>query len=488
MKTYLPWVFPIILILISGCSMTFDGMDNQQLILLLDNKSQSRQFAIMDELLKRQLSDTQYQDLAGKMPEILEVPSQVLVKQKALELALQKYPDKAETWLCNALLNERLDVNVQKMYVDTLAEMHSVDSLGALIYCGYPGRLHFQYQGDFVPPIQADYSHAIEKISGRPLDTFLLDVVGGGEMSETSGQKMNLQSNKVRLCALYWLVQRQGRGMVATRLKKQSGNIDKELMVLWYWLDHFDYLPSNFSQYCNMAQMLDELAQEDLVKLKSIYNDLKLKGYMFEICDSWFILNFKDQILASDRNMLINSINVKLQNIGHSKRRPTHRGASDDYLENFESQIDSLSLVDLERIRMLIGWLEKRDNREILANILKEDLYNENTELGGLCMIEDGQLKFKVYMSGNAISDHAYVENDKLWDDAVKCFSRWHCHAGASQDNLPGPGIDDMRYVTYVKTPNLIITLLNDMNGLEFNIDYINPSGKVIDIGVYGSK
>lgn len=164
--------------------------------------------------------------------------------------------------------------------------------------------------------------------------------------------------------------------------------------------------------------------------------------------------------------------------------RRESRALDADYSEAFADHRNDLAWGDLATIAFLLGILDQAAIVHVLFSAADLDLLDDSTELGGLLLIhEEGKrLEFRSYPPMLRGNDTRYVASDQLLADMPRALAHIHFHAAANRNpEHAGPGGGDLAFARRFGVNGLVITRI-DRDTL--NIDYYQPDGRVVDLGV----
>ncbi len=185
-----------------------------------------------------------------------------------------------------------------------------------------------------------------------------------------------------------------------------------------------------------------------------------------------------------DRDALIEAIGARLDGAPHAHR--SDRAA--EYSEAFGDHVDRLSTSDLMRIDALLDALDDPSVRAAVLDQIAADVANENSELGGVFVVEGGAPRFVPL----APDDAAASNNEFAFPSAVDPYAAIvtvHLHAvGHTEGTNAGPSsaydgrIADRGVSRSTGKSDLVIADLGDG---RFGADYYTPEGAVVDLGVF---
>ena len=382
----------------------------------------------------------------------------------AVDIAISNYPESAPVWIAQGLTNTP-DIEVAELLLLKLEIL------------SHPAAV--KYLAMYRPHNDTFKARAIglcERISGTKHPLYALAIVNT-DQSISDDYEFQIIFDTCRI----WENLNLDRNYAEKWLRSitPANTITKTLK---FCLDQFNYIPSTFIEIVQYRK-LENKTEAEILSLKDKISNLADYDYHFSIGDLGLIETLPIETLKSARNSLETFISEYIQTASHISRPPAYKKAANDKPDEFDSQKDSLSIADLHRIKLTIEYLSQDNHQDITRSITQPA---DKSEIGGLIHFKQNKLKFQYYTPGKAIGHHRYIESQKLLSDSHNAFARWHIHdQRKTTRNLAGPGIDDIKYATSLKTSIVIITLIKDSTaGISANVDYINKDGTIIDIGV----
>jgi len=188
--------------------------------------------------------------------------------------------------------------------------------------------------------------------------------------------------------------------------------------------------------------------------------------------------------LRRTRGQLLSDLQARLAPLRHVRREPSSPGAIDDVPETLASCEPLLSRCDLFNLGHLLDALAAPATRaEILRRGL-EDRADTTTEHGGVLSLRSaGDLTITVIPPMVTGNDRAYVTSDKALALAPTSLALFHFHfQKADNAELAGPGAGDLQFARAMRVSCVVISSIDDRS---FDVDYYNPQGAVVDLGIY---
>lgn len=187
----------------------------------------------------------------------------------------------------------------------------------------------------------------------------------------------------------------------------------------------------------------------------------------------------------------------KISGIQHEYSEASRRGA---YSESWE-QIDSTNPVDRIKIALLLQSLGCVEFRKELVQFLIADILDISTEIGGAVMLSDRSdcpLSLQQIPSQGS-GDYEYRPPSQLLSSS--CVAIWHNHAATDEvtnpqdaNNSPQAGpsgtlrgslnqVGGDMWQCYIHGIDGVV--ITPVGGGNFNLDFVNSEGIVLDLGVY---
>ncbi len=540
----------ILVIHILWCGIVFPGCaeryvtqrSTEELIELVGDRDQADRIrlGVLTEVSGRPLTEEQREKLGDHLVQVVTSPlHSPMIRQQVIDMIATRYPKKAPVWLSETLIETR-EPALRTQILKYLEQFDDTRALPGLIIAlseeewdtnmptlrrglapdrgkitpkledslgGATQRMFMQGAG-MTPMFTAETAVArvtVEGVITRIADDSLENILASYLFDK---ERATL---RVRNAALLSLVRISGKEKVK-QLLSSAGSDDAFLKPLCFWAEHFDYVPQTKSQVLMCQMQWLRLTVEQKENLQQRVRSLREReGYWFQITDSHILLEAEKTLIAKSADMLTSVICKRLQAVEHTKRSASYAGAADDYREDFTGQCKSLLYTDLLRIFLLLEYMQQQENQEILRLILRKDLRDVETEVGGLSFMQKGKMEFREYPPQQRLGDNQYHESSEMIADGVLCLTRWHCHVDPHQTRtaqadegesqytikeekgpfgsgrwkgaaLAGPGVDDMEYVKFHGCPLVVVTYLDPDT---FNMDYVSAQGIVIDLGNY---
>ena len=483
-------------IMLTGCHSTYKRMATDDLIILTANRelADRQRISVLEVVLSRHLAFHEKKVLGETLAKIVRSPlHSPTIRSHVVEKMLTHYSGEAGPWL-SAGLSTTHEQDLREQIITAVAKLKDQRVVPDLILAW----------ADEMPENEGA-AHLISKslatITGQPLEKVLQEQL-----------KTAAVHREVRLASLLILQTQYGRHKAKQAVLSLSDS-DPDGAVLHFWADNYDYLPTNQPRFLLCAFQQSRLSPEELQLLKQRIARLReCEAYEFDIRDSYLLLDLDDDLLYLGRHQVEERINRHLAMVDHTKRDPSYQGAPDDYPEEFSVRQKFLSYADLLRIWLIVQFFSEPKAPLQFSVFRQADFSDTHSEIGGLCYLRDSAVQFKAYEPGMRMGNSRYVESPCLLEDAVLCLSRWHCHTdglskGISAEyithayrplahlreydqsksswrmaELAGPGADDLYYAAHWNCSIVVVAFMADGG---WNVDYVTPEGRVVDLGNY---
>ena len=315
-------------------------------------------------------------------------------------------------------------------------------------------------------PTEHRYRQVIERISGKAWADALLDSINTSEFF-------------ARGSALEILIRR----VPATQLRQmilQTPPRSDAMFALQTFLARMDYMPANAQEFLAEVYlyMMRRDAVNDVAELwRRWHTDY---DYRFNIRDFHLMSQLARDPVRSEMRRGQLALDISNALAAHSHVR--HKAAGGElYPDNFNAQVDNLSIIDLWNIYLLNEMLNRPRVQAALR--IKADRSGGNyANWGGLVFYENRQADAKLYPPQ---SDHPteYIVSRRLIADSRDSLCRFQSHFEQAENSLrAGPDADELRDARQGGHYGLILTSVgND----AFCGHYYNPRGIVVSLGKY---
>jgi len=479
---------------VSGCmESSLPTWSNQALINTVGQAELADHYRLqaLTELHRRDLDPNQHQQLGRQYARIVGSRTHSpVIRQEVLSVISDRYHHDAPLWLGYALINTT-EPQLQKQIIVSIAGLNNKRALPYLVIF-LADRID-----DAADPLVSVTIETMEKTANQSLNSILQKQLAGRKYvhslppTRTDSISSEITPFQVRMAAMNCLISRTDKQQVKNFLADLSCDSDDYfLKQIQFWIKQMDYLPHRIMHFWVgvwQCQKIEPSRYSGIRKRRDML--ARREQYIFDGADTYLLLEENELLLNLTGSQLKSNIQQKLNSLRHLKRPASYPNAQDDYREDFVDQCNLLSYTDLLRIWLLLDDLATRATHRHLGDLLARDRQAELTEIGGLLYLQSDKIQWRVYPPGRLGGDNQYIESQSLLMDSAFCLARWHCHVDTWRTvEIAGPGIDDVHYAKYVNSPIVIVTLLDDrQHEIIYNIDYLNPQGVVIDLGVYGS-
>ncbi len=316
---------------------------------------------------------------------------------------------------------------------------------------------------------------AITQLSGRPLDALLLDALSGP------------QELAVKIAALDLLCQLEDSSHLQKRLRSLPPG-DSFLDDIRWSIELFNFVPMGTNQVSWMRYLRQDRYANTIIHAAHAHQTLlNQPDYHFAPRFVHLLANLDVQpvILAMSRQQLLDDLRNRLAPLTHVNRTPEYEHAADDVDESLAPNLSKLSRCDLLTIRQLLIFLPNPALRQALQRAGLADRADTSSEHGGLLFLRptDDGITATIYPPLFSTSDFQYIPSTKLYTDAADALAMFHFHYQQSHNaEKAGPGEGDLRSAAKNLFTGVVITSIDDH---RFDVDYFNPDGAVVDLGVY---
>ncbi len=195
--------------------------------------------------------------------------------------------------------------------------------------------------------------------------------------------------------------------------------------------------------------------------------------------------DFNRSMLDLSRQQLLDDLTIRLAQLRHVAREPSYPHAPDDIDESLAANVNKLSRCDLLAIRALLSHLPDAELSHTLYHMGLDDLADTTSEHGGLLHLKPTQdgITVTIYPPLLANNDTRYVPTMKLYAQGACALAFFHFHFQQLDNQAKaGPGEGDIKSAAQNLYTGVVITAVGKN---YFNVDYFNPDGAVVDLGVY---
>jgi hypothetical protein len=188
-----------------------------------------------------------------------------------------------------------------------------------------------------------------------------------------------------------------------------------------------------------------------------------------------------------DRATLLADVRARLGTLSHVRREPSSPGAIDDNPETLSANASRLSRGDLLAIRLLLNGLRSPATQAEILRMVREDHADTTSEHGGVITVPPisagGGIRFMVIPPMLTGRDTEYITPDDALRRAATSIALFHIHAHEIENAaFAGPGVGDLRFA---RTQQMTCVVITSLSATSFDVDYYNPDGAVVDLGIY---
>lgn len=194
------------------------------------------------------------------------------------------------------------------------------------------------------------------------------------------------------------------------------------------------------------------------------------------------IVQLDDQTLAMTRQAFIDKISKLMDAQKHYLRSPSLAGPKAELLQRFAQAIDRLVWADMATIDLLYTSVQSSAMIQTLFKQADKDYIDTSTEHGGVITVADGVVNATRFSALYTQGDLKFIPTDEMIQSLYTNLAHYHFHAHREHNrDFAGPSKGDMRMINQLETHALVFTFI-DKDTL--NVDYYQPNGAVVDIGV----
>jgi len=150
--------------------------------------------------------------------------------------------------------------------------------------------------------------------------------------------------------------------------------------------------------------------------------------------------------------------------------------------EAYADHLDQLRWADLLILDRLLDAMRDRGLAREFFRQADADRRDTTTEHGGVLDYENGEWRAIGFTPSLRVHDQKFHASDALIQRMYTGLCHYHFHVQSRHNaEYAGPGVGDLKFAENLDTAALVLTFL-DENTL--NVDYYQPGGVVIDLGV----
>jgi hypothetical protein len=319
---------------------------------------------------------------------------------------------------------------------------------------------------------------AIVKLSGHALDVTLLAALSG------------THDRAVKIAALDVLREVEEPQTLRKSLQTIPPG-DPFVDDLRWSIATFDYIPRGPNEVLWMHQLHQDRYAETIRHAAHAHQMLLSQAnYVFAPRFVQLLASMDDQpaTLTFPRDPLVADLQTRLAALKHVRRTPAYEHAADDVDESLTANLSKLSRCDLLAIHELLVFLPDATLRQTLYRAGLTDQADTSSEHGGLLFLRpaDAGVVATVYPPLFSTSDFQYIPSSRLYADAAGALAMFHFHYQQSHNGeKAGPGEGDLQSAAKNLYTGVVITSIDERH---FNVDYFNPNGAVVDLGVYSGQ
>jgi hypothetical protein len=111
-----------------------------------------------------------------------------------------------------------------------------------------------------------------------------------------------------------------------------------------------------------------------------------------------------------------------------------------------------------------------------------DDLLDPTTEHGGVLLAKNHVIEAHAFDPSYRKQNYKFIPPQAMIDALYTGLAHYHFHAQAEHNrDFAGPGLGDIRLAASLEMNAIVLTFIDDDT---LNVDYYQPNGAVVDIGV----
>jgi hypothetical protein len=187
-------------------------------------------------------------------------------------------------------------------------------------------------------------------------------------------------------------------------------------------------------------------------------------------------------LLTLGRAALLARTQAGLANVEHHTKAPTYDGQAVDYPQMLYESADKLCWADLASLLTLQRVVAQPKVAAALFEQADADQRDPGSEHGGLIRNESAGQVARAYPPAMRHHDRKFLASEEMIRDMYTSLAHYHFHAQEFKNSAyAGPGIGDLKLADRLNCTGLVFTFIN---ASTLNVDYYQPNGAVIDLGV----
>jgi hypothetical protein len=193
------------------------------------------------------------------------------------------------------------------------------------------------------------------------------------------------------------------------------------------------------------------------------------------------LLRLSAGVRAMERDALVDRVRQRLAGRWHMPRRESGAlpGATS---ERFEDHVDKLTWADLAAIDLVLDAME---DPNLVAQFFVQadaDLLDTRTEYGGVLEHDGSRFIARAFRPDIMLHDRAFYASEAMIRAMYTGVAHYHFHAQQHNNAaFAGPGAGDIDFVERIRPTALVLTFIDRRT---LNVDYQQPGGVVIDLGM----
>jgi hypothetical protein len=196
------------------------------------------------------------------------------------------------------------------------------------------------------------------------------------------------------------------------------------------------------------------------------------------------LLRASESVFATSRRQMLDRVGGFIAAGTHYLTGPTYDGGAKDYPQEFYRAQEKLAWADLVTIDTLFAAIKQPNVRRALFNQADADLRDTSTEYGGVLNFSADQNVYLVTPYEPLLRKHdlIYYPSDDMITALYTGLAHYHFHAQEVRNSkYAGPGYGDLQNADRLNFNFVVLTLIDEDT---LNVDYHQPGGVVVDLGI----
>jgi len=316
------------------------------------------------------------------------------------------------------------------------------------------------------------YRMIVERLTGKDWQSGLLEAVNRPDFPQPGA-------------AVQVLGGRMDRAELARRVAAMTPRTDAAAGMQAF-ARRFNYVPTTAAGVALCAaQHGSTEAMDGAAWLSAVWR--QQYGYRFEPWDFPLLAKLSRDPLRRNvtRAQLIIDLAYSFLRRRHVPRHVDRRVGLYDFSDQFSKHVESLSLADLWRLRLLDEMLQRPVEQAALRSLAERDRADVRGAWGGLIFLTAGQAEARIYpqAEGAQLDDLAYQPTEQAVRDRPGALCVFHGHFEKIDNTArAGPTADELIRARREGFCGVVLASVGE--GL-FCAHYYNPEGIVISMGKF---